>query len=116
MGSGDAVTSAGPYANNLHLAPDTTPTPHHSTFIGRMLFLMPNQQCFSTEGTSGNCHVITMTARLAKGHLRRDMYPRPLEHGRVHSSSLPDLISSKQQRRRHAGTMRAVATITHTPV
>jgi len=28
----------------------TTSTPHHSVFIGRMLFLMPNQQCQSTEG------------------------------------------------------------------
>jgi len=30
----------------------TTPTPHHSIFTGRMLFLMPNQQCQSTEGKS----------------------------------------------------------------
>jgi len=29
----------------------TSPTPHHSIFTGRMLFLMPNQQCQSTEGT-----------------------------------------------------------------
>jgi len=43
MGFWDAVASAGPYANNLHLAPDKyTPTPHHSIFAGRMLFLMPN--------------------------------------------------------------------------
>jgi len=30
----DAVASAGPYANNLHLSPDRllTPTPHHSIF------------------------------------------------------------------------------------
>jgi len=26
----------------------TTPTPRHSVFTGRMLFLMPNQQCQST--------------------------------------------------------------------
>ena len=26
-----------------------TPTPHHSIFTGRMLFLAPNQQCQSTE-------------------------------------------------------------------
>jgi len=33
LGFSDAVASAGPYANNLHLAPDiTTPTPHHSIF------------------------------------------------------------------------------------
>ena len=46
----DAVASAGPYANNLHLATDiTTPTPHHSIFTGLMLFLMPNQP---TEDTN----------------------------------------------------------------
>ena len=28
----------------------TTSTPHHSNFTGRMLFLMPNQQCQSTQG------------------------------------------------------------------
>jgi len=28
----------------------TRPTPRHSIFTGRMLFLMPNQQCQSTEG------------------------------------------------------------------
>ena len=27
----------------------TTPTPHHSIFTGRMLFLTPNQQCQSTR-------------------------------------------------------------------
>ena len=31
-------------------APRCRPTPHHSIFRGRMLFLMPNQQCGSTEG------------------------------------------------------------------
>jgi len=28
----------------------TAPTPHHSIFTGRMLFLTPNQQCQSTDG------------------------------------------------------------------
>ena len=42
MGFWDAVASAGPYANNLHN--------YHSIFTGRMLFLMPTQQCQSTEG------------------------------------------------------------------
>jgi len=28
----------------------TAPTPHHSIFTGRMLFLMPNEQCRSSEG------------------------------------------------------------------
>jgi len=49
-----AVASAGPYANKLHFAPDrvqtTTPAPHHSVFLGRVLLLTPNQQCQSTEG------------------------------------------------------------------
>ena len=30
----------------------STPTPHQSIFTGRMLFLTPNQQCQSTEGTT----------------------------------------------------------------
>ena len=44
MGFWDAVASAGPYANSLHLTPDriTTPAPHHSIFTGRMLFLAPS--------------------------------------------------------------------------
>jgi len=47
-----AVASAGPYANNLHLAACS----RHQHFItqfftGRMLFLAPNQQCQSTEGS-----------------------------------------------------------------
>jgi len=41
---GMAVASAGPYANNLQLAPDRQPHQHLIThfFTGRMLFLMPN--------------------------------------------------------------------------
>ena len=37
MGFGDAVASAGPYANNLHLAPDKTATPtnHYSILQAR---------------------------------------------------------------------------------
>jgi len=30
----------------------TTPTPYHSFFTGRMLFLTPNQQCQSIKGMS----------------------------------------------------------------
>jgi len=39
-----AVASAGPYANNLHLAPDrsSASTPHHPIFTHQMLFLMLN--------------------------------------------------------------------------
>ena len=36
----------------------TTPTPHDSIFTGRMLFLMPNQQCQCTEGNSTEGKVI----------------------------------------------------------
>jgi len=35
----------------------TTPTPHHSIFTGRMLFMTPNQQCQSTEGKPVIIHV-----------------------------------------------------------
>jgi len=46
-----AVASAGPlYKQSAPCSRQTnTPTPHHSIFIGWMLFLMPNQQCQSTE-------------------------------------------------------------------
>ena len=53
---GVAVASAGPYANHLHLYPDRYPDRYPRQHIitqfgtGRMLFLMPNQQCQSTEG------------------------------------------------------------------
>jgi len=53
MGFGDDVASAGPYANNLHLAATENhiTTPHHAVFTGRMLFLTPIQQCQSAEGS-----------------------------------------------------------------
>jgi len=53
MGFRTAVASAGPYANNLHLAPDRKPDQHHiaQIFTGRMPFLMPRQQCQSIEGS-----------------------------------------------------------------
>ena len=46
------MASAEPYANHLHLAPDseTMPLPHHSVFTGRMPFLPSNQERQSTEG------------------------------------------------------------------
>ena len=58
-----AVASAGPYANNLHLAPDNHTSTPPQFFTGRMLFLTPNQQCQSTEGiylpflSFVNCHM-----------------------------------------------------------
>jgi len=49
----DAVASAGPHANDLHLLADRQPCLHLITqfFIGRMLFLAPNQQRQSSEGS-----------------------------------------------------------------
>jgi len=40
------VASAGPYVNHLHLGSIqiTMPAPHHSIFMGQMLFLAPNQK------------------------------------------------------------------------
>ena len=50
------MASAGPYASPLHLTPDrTTPVLYHSVFMGRMLFLTPNQQHQSTEGIVCMC-------------------------------------------------------------
>jgi len=48
-----AAAAAGQYAS-LHLAPDRKPCQHHTTqfFTGRMPFLLPNQQCQSTEGNT----------------------------------------------------------------
>jgi len=88
MGSWD---SAGPYANNLHLAPvqTVTPatlkraatnfaawwteaTPHHSIFTGRMLFLTSNQQCPSTKGLP-NTRMIFTTMR----HLESSYFHEP---------------------------------------
>ena len=37
----------------------TTSTPHHSIFLGRMLFLTPNQQCQSVDGVSTEGFYIT---------------------------------------------------------
>jgi len=36
---------------HLHRSKITTPTPHHSIFTGRMVFLTPNKRCQTTEGT-----------------------------------------------------------------
>ena len=61
MGFWDAVASGGPYANSLHLGPDkkNTAAPHHWIFIGRTLFLVPNQQCQSTEGMNARVNEST---------------------------------------------------------
>jgi len=55
MGFWNAVASAGPYANNLHLLQTGNYTNNSlitQFFTGRMLFLMPNRQCQNTEGTT----------------------------------------------------------------
>jgi len=51
-----AAASAGPYANHLHLTPDLFSSEDNHTsnsslnfFHSWILFLMPNQQCQSTE-------------------------------------------------------------------
>jgi len=43
----------------------TKPTPHHSIFKGQMLFLMPNQQCQSTEGEK-HANKLTLITALKK--------------------------------------------------
>jgi len=47
------------------LQTETTPTPYHSMFTGRMLFLTPNQQRQSTEG-SRNMHVYNKKSQSGK--------------------------------------------------
>ena len=65
----------------------TTPTSHHSTFTDCMLFLMPNQQCQSTEG---NKHNFAISINFSLVHYK----PNP----RILSESFPQLfeLSHKQ--------------------
>ena len=51
MGSWDGPDHMQTICASLHSRQITTPTPHHSIFTGQMLFLTPNQQCQSTEGS-----------------------------------------------------------------
>jgi len=61
-----AVASAGPYAS-LHLALQITmPAPHHSVFTDRMPFLLPKQQCQSTEGNTGDTKLLYKCQKLSK--------------------------------------------------
>jgi len=66
MAFGDAVASAGPYANDLHFAPDRQPHQHLITqfFTGQMLFLTPNQQCQSTAGITMDCTELKIIAMI----------------------------------------------------
>jgi len=60
--------SAGTYAS-VHLAPDNhASTPPLRLFTGRMPFLLPNQQCQSTEGTSVISHVVVLLLFLYKSY------------------------------------------------
>jgi len=55
MGFWDAVASAGPYANNLHLTPNRQPRQHQNSlkiFTGRMLFYIITY--FETLRTNDN--------------------------------------------------------------
>ena len=45
-----AVCKSAPHSRQI-----TTPAPHRVVFTGRMPFLLPNQQCQSTEGTYSTC-------------------------------------------------------------
>jgi len=47
-----AVASAGPYANDVHLAP----TPHYSNFTGWMLFLTPGSVKPLKANTAKSCY------------------------------------------------------------
>ena len=44
----------------------TTPTPHHSIFTDRMLFLVPNQQRQSTEGSVVNTEKLVIKMLLSR--------------------------------------------------
>ena len=52
MGFGDGSGTSGTVCKQSapRIRQITTSIPHHSVFIGQMLFLMPNQQYQSTEG------------------------------------------------------------------
>jgi len=62
----ETVSGSGPYAS-LHLAPDKQPRQHPTTqfFTGRMPFLLTNQQCQSTEGTTPNVYALYTTQRIS---------------------------------------------------
>jgi len=47
----------------------TTPTPHHSIFTDRLLFLMPVQQCQSTEGTNNAVSKDMQVLKLCSGRI-----------------------------------------------
>ena len=67
MGFWDAVASAGPYADNLHLAPDNhSNTSSLNFFTDRKLFLAPNQQCQSIKGKHTHTHTHTFNGLFSR--------------------------------------------------
>jgi len=78
----NAVASAGQYAPCSRQI--TTPTSHHSTFTGRMLFLTPNQQCQSTEGTVSLHRLNNTTLNdMSRNTALRDQSPSKREKLRI---------------------------------
>ena len=59
----DAVASAGKQSAP-HPRLITTPTPQHSIFTGRMLFLAPNQQHQGTEGNDKSGNIVYLMSVL----------------------------------------------------
>jgi len=57
----------------------TTPTPRHSIFRGRILFLMPSQQCQSTDGTKNKTYCFR----------KFGLNPSPCKQTRGHSGGEP---------------------------
>jgi len=56
FGDGSSISWTTCKQSAPHSRQITTPTSHYSIFTGRMLFLMPNQHCQSTEGMlCGSC-------------------------------------------------------------
>jgi len=80
----EAMASAGPYANNLHLTADRQPHQHLITqfFTGQMHFLMPNQQRQSTEG---RYKMITKAEYTTNIHRAKLVHLKLRPYGAVHT-------------------------------
>jgi len=77
----------------------TTTTPHHSIFTGRLLFLTPDQQCRSTEGTECGANNETRRVRTVSIEQRTNCWQlqQPTKTidrlGRVESFKFTRLVS-----------------------
>ena len=80
----DAVASAGPYANNLHLAPDRQPHQHLVIITGQMLLLVGNKQ------TVRQLCIADSSARWTR------LVMAPPVHGPMVWNSLPDDLRAQQ--------------------